>query len=553
MTLPSLGGKSSLRRRVAAFVLAGFVPAAAIAAEPPADRTGAAAQPGASGEAERHYDIYEFRVDGSQLLSQAEVEAAVYDYLGPQRTAADVEKARDALEKAYRAKGYQTVAVDLPPQDVKDGIVHFSVVEGKVGRLRVRGSHYFSLDAIKEAAPSLAEGTVPNFNDVSKDIVALNALPDRRVTPALRAGVTPGTVDVDLNVEDKLPLHGSLELNNRFSENTVPLRLDASVSYDNLWQLGHSLSLSYQVAPQNVAEAQVFSASYLARFSDPSWLSLLVYGLKNESNVASLGSSDVVGRGATVGTRALITLPGEQGFYQSLSMGIDYKHVDQDVTEPGSPPLLSPVTYDPITASYAGTWQDDDALTQLDAGITLHSREMGGASIEFENQRHDAKADFIYFRGDLSRQQDVAGGFQLYGKVQGQVADEPLLNTEQFAAGGLDTVRGYLESEVLGDNGWLASFEARSPSLSPWFNSLVGRTVSDEWRFYLFAEGGHLNIYDALVDQQPQYDLASVGAGSRGKLLDYLNGSIDVGVPLINGPVTRSDDPQVTFRVWGEF
>src|SRR6202000_2137834 len=98
-------------------------------------------------------------------------------------------------------------------------------------------SHYFDQEKIKQQAPSLKEGSLPNFKDVTKDIVSLNRWPDRRVTPALRAGVTPGTVDVDLNVEDTLPLHGSIELNNRQSPSTTALRSSISMRYDNLWQL----------------------------------------------------------------------------------------------------------------------------------------------------------------------------------------------------------------------------------------------------------------------------------------------------------------------------
>jgi hemolysin activation/secretion protein len=59
---------------------------------------------------------------------------------------------------------------------------------------------------------------VPNFNQVEREIVALNQWLDRRVTPTLRGGVEPGTVDVDLKVKDILPLHGSVELNNRYSQ-----------------------------------------------------------------------------------------------------------------------------------------------------------------------------------------------------------------------------------------------------------------------------------------------------------------------------------------------
>ena len=66
----------------------------------------------------------------------------------------------------------------------------------------MKGSRYFSLDAIRKAVPSLAEGNVPNFNDVTREFLALNQWPDRRVTMTQdnirNPGVEPGTVDIDL-------------------------------------------------------------------------------------------------------------------------------------------------------------------------------------------------------------------------------------------------------------------------------------------------------------------------------------------------------------------
>src|SRR5262249_27367959 len=161
-------------------------------------------------------------------------------------TSDDVEKARAAVEKAYHEKGFQTVSVAVPQQDAQRGFIVLKVTETRVGRLRVKNSRYFDLAKIKQNAPSLKEGTLPNIKDITQDIVSLNRWPDRRVTPALRAGVTPGTVDVDLNVEDTLPLHGSAELNNRQSPSTTPLRTSYTLRYDNLWQLGHSFTATYQ-------------------------------------------------------------------------------------------------------------------------------------------------------------------------------------------------------------------------------------------------------------------------------------------------------------------
>jgi hemolysin activation/secretion protein len=496
---------------------------------------------------ERQIYIQEYRVLGAHLLTKLEVEEAVYPFLGPARTAQDVDEARAALEKAYQAKGFQTVSVQIPPQQVTGGVVILQVIEGKVGRLRVKGARYFSPEQIKKAAPSLAEGTVPDFNRVSKDIVALNQLPDRRVTPTLRAGVEPNTVDIDLNVKDTLPLHGSLELNNRYSPNTTPLRLNGAISYSNLWQLGHSAGFSFQLAPENLQDAEVFSGYYLVRFPHADWLGLILQGTKQNSNVSTLGGAAVAGRNEVVGARAVITLPPGKNFFLSISLGIDWKHYDQSVNLT-SGQIQTPLTYYPLTATYSATWLGKGYETDLNAGITFNLRGMGSNETEFDNNRFDASGNFIYFRADLSETIDLPRGFQLFAKVQGQVADQPLVNSEQFAGGGLATVRGYLEAEELGDDAIFGSVELRTPSLLSW---LTGK--GNEWRFYVFTEAGELTLLDTLPEQTSRFEMASYGFGSRIRLQNHFNGSLDVGVPLISTPVTSVHDVRVTFRLWAEF
>ncbi|MCX6840454.1 MAG: hypothetical protein NTX35_21945 [Verrucomicrobia bacterium] len=151
--------------------------------------------------------VREYRVKGNHLLKPIEIEKAVYPFMGPGRSENDIEQARLGLEKIYKSKGYQTVYVEVPQQTGARGIIYLNVVEAPVGRLRVKGSRYFLPSKIKEQADSMAEGSVPNFNEITKDIQALNRWRDRKITPELRAGVLPGTVDIDLNVEDKLTLH----------------------------------------------------------------------------------------------------------------------------------------------------------------------------------------------------------------------------------------------------------------------------------------------------------------------------------------------------------
>ena len=491
--------------------------------------------------------IKEYRVRGNHRLSRMEVEEAVYPYLGPGRSAGDVEQARGALEKLIQSKGFQTVAVQIPAQDPAGGTVYLDIVENTVGRLRVRDARYSLPSRIKAQVPSLAEGTVPNFNEISSQIVELNQAPDRRVTPSLKAGVIPGTVDVDLKVDDTLPLHGSLELNDRYSANTTPLRIDAAASYNNLWQLNHTIGGSVQFSPQDPGQVQVYSGYYVARIPGWSSVSFVVQGVKQQSNVNTLGDIAVAGRGDVEGLRAIISLPGQNDFYHSVTLGFDHKHFDQDVTIAGQLEP-TPVTYYPFSLNYTATWAPKGSITTADVGLTFAARELGSNTAEFDINRFKADGNFFYLRGDISHQRDLPKGFQAFGKLQGQVADQPLVNSEQFAGGGLGTVRGYLEAEILGDDGVAATVEFRSPNLLP-----TRSNASNEWRFYLFADGGYYSLLDPLPQQTGNFELGSIGFGTRIHWRDHFNGSLDLAFPLTSESSTDAFDPRATFRIWGEF
>jgi hemolysin activation/secretion protein len=522
---------------------------------------GAAAVPSQKPLSTQRFDIDDFAVQGADKLPEIDIEEAIYPFLGPNKSAADVEKARAALEKAYHDRGYQTVSVTVPEQNTQRKVVTLKVLELKVGRLRVKNSRYFDLDKIKDRAASLKEGTVPNFNDVTKDIVALNQWPDRRVTPALRAGVTPGTVDVDLNVEDTAPLHASVEVNNRQSPNTTDLRTTSTVHYDDLWQLGHSLSFTYQVAPERPSDAEVFSGSYLARVADVDWLNVLVYAVKSNSNVATVGGTNIVGPGEIFGSRAVMTLPNRDNFFHTLSAGVDFKHFDQTVTLGGAG-FSSPVTYYPVVASYSAMFRNEKFTTQLNAAITYNLRPLSSSPTDFDNKRFDASASFTHLNVDVSHTQELPEGFQLYGKVQGQVADGPLVSSEQLSLGGLDTVRGYLESETLGDDGIVGNLELRSPDVGTKLQAMMkdetgqGQarfTVFNEWRFFAFTDAGAATVLNPLPEQQAHFDLWSYGVGTHFKMFNYLNGMIAYSVPMISQTYTQANSPRVNFRIWGEF
>ncbi len=506
----------------------------------------AAPQAAAKPAPQAQFDVEAYDVDGNTLLDQTTVESAVYPFMGPGRVRDDVAAARDALQKAYRAHGFQTVVVEVPPQDARGGVIRLHVIEAPVGRVRVVDSHYSLPSRIKEQVPSLTPGQVPDFNQTQAEITELNRLPDRRVTPVVKAGKEPGTVDVDLKVSDTLPVHASVELNNDHGQGTTALRTIASVSYADLWQLGHDISATAILAPENLKNSEVYVASYSAPIWNTPW-SILLSGTDSNSNVPALSGTSVLGKGDTISLRGVLQLPPLDDFGQTLNFGIDYKHAFQNVGFGGASPSMAAVDYWPLAANYSLVNVTRTATTSAGVSLTLGLRGLGSGVATFLNNRAFARADFVHLNLDIQHTRDLGDDIQLTAHFTGQLADQPLLTNEQFAAGGLTSLRGYLQSEAVGDDGLSFSLDLNSPSLAPFVSSIAGDGYVDDWRFYAFSDSAVAWVLQSLPEQTSVFSLASFGAGTRLQLLSHFSGTVLMGMPMRDGPATRAWHPYIEF------
>ena len=496
----------------------------------------------------QQFDVFEYRVEGATLLPVITIETTVYPYLGEKKTLAEVEKARDALEKAYHGAGYLTVLVSIPQQKVDSGVVRLSVTEAPVDRLRIVESRYFSLGEIRVQVPELAEGNVPYFPDMQKQLASLNRSADRRVTPVLRPGKTPGTVEVDLKVQDKLPLHGNVELNDRQSQDTTRTRLTASLRWDNLWQKQHGLGLTVQTAPENTDESRVFSASYTWPLASGNYLAF--YGVKSDSDVAAVGTLNVVGRGVIFGARYIRPLRSRsEGFFHTATLGVDYKDFDQSVTLIGGiSDSNSPITYLPFTLGWDGTWLGEGRTTKIGTAFNFHLRGLVADEQEFADKRFKGRANYAYLRSTFSHTETWKSGWGASARASLQLAAQPLISNEQFAIGGADTVRGYLESAALGDDGAAIGIEAFTPN---WSKHLGG--VLDDVHLLAFLEGGRVQVRQPLIEQTKRFNLASAGVGLRFKGWRGVSGGLDWAVALEEVGNTERGDSRAHFRLGYEW
>ncbi|WP_243397790.1 ShlB/FhaC/HecB family hemolysin secretion/activation protein [Herbaspirillum robiniae] len=492
----------------------------------------------------RQVDISEYIVRGNTVLDARTIEKAVTPFLGPKRTLKDIENARDALLAAYNAKGYQSVYVDLPEQQVNEGIVFLQVSETKVGRVRVVGAQYNSPAEIRNQVPALKEGDVPDFTQAQAELTALNRGGKRQVMPLVKQGAVPGTMDVDLKVDDSSPWRGSVGLNNDYSADTHHLRASASIGYDNLWQLGHSLSLSFFGTPQDFNETRVWSASYSAPLRGTNW-SIEASGYVSNSNVSTVGGTSVLGKGHSVGVKAVYTVPTTGEWYHSFSGGIDFKD-NKEGLRLGATGDDVPLRYAPITLAYSGFRQGEKSQYGLNLSMVSGTSRFfgyGSNDTQFDYKRYKSSPSFTLFKGDLNGSYTLPGNEQLGVRLSAQMTDSALISTEQMAAGGASSVRGYLSAEATGDYGLVGSLELRSRPLAllnPWV---------ENWRVYAFTDGGYLRLRDPLPEQNDSFNLASVGIGTNFTLMQRVSGKLDLAYPLKKVARTEAHDWRLNFSV----
>jgi len=487
------------------------------------------------------FDVMEYVVKGNSILTAADIEAAVYPFMGPGRTVADVEAARSALEKAYQDKGYLSAVVSLPQQKVQGGEVVLEVIEASVAQLKVTGAQYHLPSRIAQALPSVQKGSVPSFPQMQDELAQVQRDGQVQITPIIGAGKTPDAIDIELKVQDDLPLHGYVAGSNKHSFNTAAGRLEAGVSYDNLFQRAHSVGLNWTYSPYRPSEVNTLVLNYGLPVRAGS--RLLASWVHSDSNTPTeLGGATVV-KGDTYGLRWRESLPSYgRNLDHSLTAGIDYKdNRDKNQDVAGFTTEKPPLRYPAFSVRYdISSFGSEGQLTTADATVTVGTGGLGGRIVDcngvstdqFACKRNGASPNFQVLKLGVSRKQPVLGKWTLNLHGEMQMASGPLSSQEQFGAGGVDSVRGYYEFEQVGDEGAQLRLELLTPFLLDW----SGYTV----QALGFFDRAVVHTQQSLAGDIPTVQLGSYGLGLRVASGQGLKVSLDWAHPIF-GTNKRND------------
>ncbi len=534
-------------RLCAAILILAFWPVA-VHADAPEEPLPAARQQ----ETDAGFTIDAFYFTGNTVFPDEQLRNVVFFFTGKNKTSADVEKARDAVERFYHEEGYPTALVNIPEQTIEGGVVTLQLIESRVGKVTVTGNRYFPAERIVKELPSLEPGKILYAPALQKELAKLNGKPDLKVRPSIVPAREVGVIDVELKVTDNLPLHGSLEINNRSSHDTTESRLSAMVKYDNLWQKDHSISAQYQLSPENTEEVQVVSASYVMPMPWDREQNLVLYGVHSDSSTTTR-EFNTVGKGDIVGMRYLLPLPELDGYFHSLTAGADLKRFDQRLGFAAAggdqQSTTSPVTYLPFSLTYSASLPDESGVTQLSAALNWSFRGLVSQQDEFEEKRFQGKANYLFLAYGLERTQKLPAGMGLFLKLDGQLATVPLIDNEQFSAGGMESVRGYRESEIMGDSAIHGTLEISAPNQAQTFGLGDDCLISP----YLFSDFAFADIRSPLPGQKNNHLIYSVGPGIRGYLSRSLEYQLDWGIALEETSQTGINDNRLNFKLKYQF
>jgi hemolysin activation/secretion protein len=617
---------------------------------------------GASTNAGPRFAVDNYQITGNTLLSPKAISLLLTNIAGAFGTNVSLDKiieVRSQILAAYRERGYVAVAVELPPQKLTNATVKLDVIEGRLSAIYVKGNRYFSSNNVMRAIPGLHTNMMLNAITFQEELNRANANQDRQIYPVIDPGPDPGTSDLTLDVKDRLPLHGKLELNNESSPGTPDLRVNASAVYNNLWQQDNSLGVQYGFSPEEYKtgpqwyfydQPQVanYSVFYRLPLGNPESIGDVIasqpgsfgydeatrkFNLPPASGLPELNffaSRSTIDTGLTstektlststltnaddtvltnsvlkeltdqqditvnddIGFRLTIPLPSTSDFHSSLAGGLDFKRYQVNSastnifyygvveTAYNTPPITIPITstnvspvpytakrleYMPVSVHYDGGWRDAlgegsfglgltantwfSGLTTTGLGPTNTTTYRGVNSLQEITGSKQSSGYWVTVNPSVSHNFEFVTNWVTTIRADGQWASEPLISNEQFGAGGVNSVRGYHEGEVFGDNGWHISAEQQTPAYV--VGTVFGRTPLT-LRGTLYMDFARVYLID------PQGNPAStplwgIGVGGIASIGPNWQARLLLSVPLLSSPTIQAYEPYLNFMLTGQF
>ncbi len=467
----------------------------------------------------------------------------------------------------YQEKGYVGIYVYVPAQAVDgeaqfgDKILPIEVIEGKVAKVAIERYDFdrqeqiegFLKDSVLHSWSPALIGEVIKKKELGNYVNLLNLNPDRYVSAVISRSTEPNALKLTYDVYESNPWHWYLQADNAGTEDRQwSPRL--GIINTNLTGIDDRFSVMYQ-APweKGIEDEYALFGSYNLPVFTPR-LRLNLYAGYSQFDTPGQTGIDFIGNGSFYGGILSYNIFQKDDWFFDITGS--YSHERSKVT-----PSLGIAT--------------DVDMDLFGAGIHLHRSEdfsdtsvsfntftnVSGTDDEVDIQLRQDDADFtIYnFSASHSMYLDENKVNRLSGSFRLITSDEKLVAAKMTTFGGLYSVRGYEEDEIVADGGIIMSAQyefdlvkhneaqqervtgsEQSKEEKPWLTKLAP---------LVFVDYGRAKIKSPVVGEEEIQELGSIGAGVVIEIGDNFNAGIYYGWTLRATEQTDKGDGRFNFSL----
>jgi hemolysin activation/secretion protein len=335
--------------------------------------------------------------------------------------------------------------------------------------VEITGNHWFQTWWLRNEMRQAA-GNPLNFNSLKEGMQLLRENPTiAQVNAELQPGGAPGESQLKMEVQDTQPFRFSLEVNNYRPPSVGSTIAEAHLSDLNLTGNNDPLLLTYGIANSTQGGYEWSNLDNIGgdyRFPVSPWRTTMEIGAdKTNSGIieAPFNQLDIMSK--LTEYHLSLHQPVFETPKRSLVLSFEVDSRRNETSLFGQPFSLTPGAVngveDVFVPRFIQEFVDRSQVhvfsfrSQFSLGVdafhsTINDGPPDGHFFDWLGQ-----AQYIRRLGDTDN--------LIIGRLNGQIADRPLLSLEQLELGGISSVRGYLENQALRDNGVLASLEVRVP------------------------------------------------------------------------------------------
>ena len=466
--------------------------------------------------------VKNFEVVGSSVFSPEELADKTQPYRNRPLTLPELFQVRSVITKLYTDHGYVNSGAYIPPQELDDGTVKISILEGQLEAINVTGTKHLLPQYISSRLEAAA-GKPLNVDSLlsALQLLRLNPLIDN-ISAELSAGVRPGTSLLDIEIEEADVFNISTSLNNNRSPSVGSNERSVGLNHGNLFGFGDQFNFNYA----NTEGSNSFDFAYAFPINAKNGTFKAAYG-SNDNEVVEepFTPLDIESKSRyyELSLRQPVVLKPNREF----TLGLSLSHTDSES-------FLLDDTF-PLSRGADENGETKISAIRLfqefvnrDDKEVLAFRSQFSIGVDALNATiNDDQPDSTFFawRGQSQWVRRLDEDFLLLLRGDFQFSSQSLVPLEQFRIGGINSARGYRQDLSLGDNGLFASAELRIPILR--FKKIDGLVQIAPF----FDLGAVWNNDEVEIANTT---LPSLGVGLNFSTGTNFNARLDWGIPLVN-------------------